>query len=50
MEMYLGKLKLKQVFPHQNTTLIKTISMDEISRQIKKLKRGKTPGDDGYTN
>lgn len=50
MEMYQGKLKLKQVSSHQNTSLTITISIDEISRQIQKLKKGKTPGDDGYTN
>lgn len=47
-EMYLGKLQLKQVSSHQNPSLIKAISIDEISRQIKKLKKGKTPGDAGF--
>lgn len=47
---YLGKLKLKQVTPQHNETLIKPITTEEIFRQINKLKKGKTPGDDGYTN
>lgn len=33
-----------------NEELIKDITTDEILQQIKKLKAGKTPGDDGYTN
>lgn len=43
MEIYLGTLKLKQVSPHQKMTLVKTSSMDEISRQMN-LKRVRLQG------
>lgn len=39
MEIYLGKLELKQVSLHQNVSLIEVISIDELSRQIKKTQK-----------
>ena len=50
MKTFLHKLNLKQVSEEKNEGLVKEITEKEISQQIKQFKKGKTPGDDGYTN
>ena len=46
---YLSGISLPQVTEEQNANLILPITPEEIMVVIKKLRRGKCPGNDGFT-
>lgn len=50
IQAYLRKLELPKVSQENNVKLTKTITLQEVKKQIQALRRGKSPGDDGFTN
>ena len=49
IKKFLGKLTLKTLTEEQKTTLDKPITLDEVTRVLKKTKKRSAPGMDGFT-
>ena len=50
IQAYLRKLDFPKVTQENNVILTKVVTLQDVKKQIQVLKRGKSPGDDGFTN